>query len=90
MSVKKRFVKKPVLDNRKYQEALSDPPSSLEGKYQQNSLPLRSSFFMGSCIYQAIMVEFTLDPDSDFPLKISTGPFVFPDSYPYEKYEPIK
>ena len=40
--------------------------------------------------YQAIMVEFTLDPDSDFPLKISTGPFVFPNSYPYEKYEPIK
>ena len=40
--------------------------------------------------YQAIMVEFTLDPDSDFPLKISTGPFVFPNSYPYKKYEPIK
>ena len=40
--------------------------------------------------YQAIMVEFTLDPDSDFPLKISTGPFVFPNSYPYKKYEPNK
>tara|TARA_Y100000996_G_scaffold158288_1_gene122091 strand:+ start:10 stop:1218 length:1209 start_codon:yes stop_codon:yes gene_type:complete len=40
--------------------------------------------------YQAIMVEFTLDQDSDFPLKISTGPYVLPNSYPYEKYEPWK
>ena len=40
--------------------------------------------------YQAIMVEFTLDQDSDFPLRISTGPYVFPNSYPYEKYESIK
>jgi PhoPQ-activated pathogenicity-related protein len=40
--------------------------------------------------YQAIMVEFTLDQDSDFPLKISTGPYVLPNSYPYEKYEPLK
>ena len=40
--------------------------------------------------YQAIMVEFTLDQHSDFPLRISTGPYVFPNSYPYEKYESIK
>ena len=40
--------------------------------------------------YQAIMVEFDLDQDSQFPLKISTGPFVIPDSYPYQKYEPLK
>ena len=40
--------------------------------------------------YQAIMVEFILDYDSDFPMKISTGPYVIPDSYPYEKYDPLK
>lgn len=40
--------------------------------------------------YQAIMLEFNLDQDSQFPLKISTGPYVIPDSYPYEKYQPLK
>ena len=40
--------------------------------------------------YQAIMVEFNLDQDSQFPLKISTGPYVIPDSYPHEKYQPLK
>ena len=40
--------------------------------------------------YEAIMMEFILDPESDFPFVISTGPFVLPDSYPYEKYEPLK
>jgi PhoPQ-activated pathogenicity-related protein len=40
--------------------------------------------------YEAIMMEFILDPESDFPFIISTGPFVLPDSYPYEKYEPLK
>mgnify|MGYP001320630524 FL=1 len=40
--------------------------------------------------YEAIMMEFILDPESDFPLIISTGPYVIPDSYPYEKYEPLK
>ncbi|MDG2475674.1 MAG: hypothetical protein P8M27_01675, partial [Flavobacteriaceae bacterium] len=40
--------------------------------------------------YEAIMMEFVLDPDSDFPMTISTGPFVIPDSYPYNKYEPNK
>ena len=36
--------------------------------------------------YKAVMMEFTIDPDSKFPLIISTGPYVFPDTYPYEKY----
>ena len=36
------------------------------------------------------MVEFNLDNDSKFPLKISTGPYVIPDSYPYKKYESLK
>ena len=40
--------------------------------------------------YEAIMIEFILDYDSDFPLKISTGPYVLPNSYPYEKYESLK
>ena len=37
--------------------------------------------------YKAIMVEFVIDPDSDFPLTISTGPYVIPETYPYEKYQ---
>jgi len=37
--------------------------------------------------YKAIMVEFVIDPDSDFPLTISTGPYVLPETYPYEKYQ---
>ena len=40
--------------------------------------------------YQAIMLEFNLDQDSQFPLEISTGPYLIPDSYPYEKYQPLK
>ena len=40
--------------------------------------------------YEAHMMEFILDPESDFPFIISTGPFVLPDSYPYEKYKPLK
>ena len=39
--------------------------------------------------YQAIMLEFTIDPESDFPLIISTGPYVIPETYPYKKYESI-
>lgn len=38
--------------------------------------------------YQAVMLEFILDPESEFPLNITTGPYVIPDSYPYKKYEP--
>ena len=37
--------------------------------------------------YKAIMIEFTIDPESEFPLIISTGPFVFPEKYPFDKYE---
>jgi hypothetical protein len=33
------------------------------------------------------MIEFTIDPESEFPLIISTGPFVFPEKYPFDKYE---
>lgn len=40
--------------------------------------------------YEAIMMEFTIDPESEFPLIISTGPFVIPESYPFNKYEPLK
>ena len=40
--------------------------------------------------YEAIMMEFTIDPESEFPLIISTGPFVIPESYPFIKYEPLK
>ena len=39
--------------------------------------------------YEAIMMEFTIDPESEFPLIISTGPFVIPESYPFNKYEPL-
>lgn len=40
--------------------------------------------------YEAIMMEFTIDPESEFPLIISTGPFVIPESYPFNKYVPLK
>ena len=40
--------------------------------------------------YEAIMMEFTIDPESEFPLIISTGPFVIPESYPFIRYEPLK
>ena len=36
--------------------------------------------------YKAVMMEFTIDPNSEFPLIISTGPYVFPNTYPFEKY----
>ena len=37
--------------------------------------------------YKAIMVEFVIDPDSDFPLTISTAPYLLPETNPYEKYQ---
>ena len=37
--------------------------------------------------YRAIMIEFIIDPDSNFPLTISTGPYVLPETYPFEKYQ---
>ena len=40
--------------------------------------------------YEAIMMEFTIDPESEFPLIISSGPFVIPESYPFIRYEPLK
>jgi PhoPQ-activated pathogenicity-related protein len=40
--------------------------------------------------YEAIMMEFEIDPESDYPFIISTGPFVIPESYPFNKYEPLK
>jgi hypothetical protein len=36
------------------------------------------------------MMEFEIDPESYYPFIISTGPFVIPESYPFNKYEPLK
>ena len=38
--------------------------------------------------YKAVMLEFIVDPDSRFPLIISTGPYVVPETYPFQKYKP--
>ena len=55
------------------------------GKFANNKYELNvNSNFKG---YKATMIEFTIDPESEFPLIISTGPFVFPEKYPFEKYE---
>ena len=55
------------------------------GKLADNKYELNvSSNFKG---YKATMIEFTIDPESEFPLIISTGPFVFPEKYPFDKYE---
>ena len=55
------------------------------GKLANNKYELNvSSSFKG---YKATMIEFTIDPESEFPLIISTGPFVFPEKYPFDKYE---
>ena len=55
------------------------------GKLANNKYELNvNSNFKG---YKATMIEFTIDPESEFPLIISTGPFVFPEKYPFEKYE---
>ena len=55
------------------------------GKLANNKYELNvSSNFKG---YKATMIEFTIDPESEFPLIISTGPFVFPEKYPFDKYE---
>ena len=52
---------------------------SANNKYELNV----SSNFKG---YKTTMIEFIIDPESEFPLIISTGPFVFPQKYPFEKY----
>ena len=55
------------------------------GKLANNKYELNvNSNFKG---YKATMIEFTIDPESEFPLIISTGPFVFPEKYPFDKYE---
>ena len=55
------------------------------GKLANNKYELNvNSNFKG---YKATMIEFTIDPESEFPLIISTGPFVFPEKYPFDKYK---
>ena len=55
------------------------------GKLANNKYELNVNYnFKG---YKATMIEFTIDPESEFPLIISTGPFVFPEKYPFDKYE---
>ena len=55
------------------------------GKLANNKYELNVSSNLKG--YEATMIEFTIDPESEFPLIISTGPFVFPEKYPFEKYE---
>ena len=38
--------------------------------------------------YTATMLEFIFNPDSDFPLILTTGPYVMPNEYPYQSYIP--
>ena len=55
------------------------------GKLANNKYELNVSSNLKG--YKAKMIEFTIDPESEFPLIISTGPFVFPEKYPFDKYE---
>ena len=55
------------------------------GKLANNKYELNVSSNLKG--YKATMIEFTIDPKSEFPLIISTGPFVFPEKYPFDKYE---
>ena len=38
--------------------------------------------------YTATMLEFIFNPDSEFPLILTTGPYVTPNKYPYDSYIP--
>ena len=38
--------------------------------------------------YTATMIEFIFNPDSDYPLILTTGPYVMPNEYPYQSYVP--
>ena len=38
--------------------------------------------------YTAKMFEFVFDSKSEYPLIITTGPYVYPEKYPFEKYSP--
>ena len=40
--------------------------------------------------YTATMLEFIFNPDSEFPLILTTGPYVTPNKYPYDSYIPNK
>ena len=55
------------------------------GKLANNKYELNVSSNLKG--YKATMIEFTIDPKSEFPLIISTGPFVFPEKYPFDKYK---
>ena len=55
------------------------------GKLANNKYELNVSSNLKG--YKATMIEFTIDPETEFPLIISTGPFVFPEKYPFDKYE---
>ena len=55
------------------------------GKFANNKYELNVNSNLKG--YKATMIEFTIDPESEFPLIISTGPFVFPEKYPFDKYK---
>ena len=38
--------------------------------------------------YTAKMFEFVFDSKSEYPLIITTGPYVYPEEYPFENYSP--
>ena len=39
--------------------------------------------------YKAALVEVVFDPDSEFPLTLTTGTLITPDTYPFDPFEPV-
>ena len=56
-------------------------------KYNSNG-NYKTKFSDSTAGYTAKMFEFIFDSKSEYPLIITTGPYVYPDEYPFEKYSP--
>ena len=56
-------------------------------KYNLNG-NYKTKFSDGMVGYTAKMFEFVFDSKSEYPLIITTGPYVYPEEYPFEKYSP--
>ena len=56
-------------------------------KYNLNGT-YKTKFSDSTAGYTAKMFEFIFDSKSEYPFIITTGPYVYPDKYPFGKYRP--
>ena len=62
--------------------------------WQMNSLEIQENGFYAIPIaapesgYKGALMEVVFNPESEFPLTLTTGTLVTPDSYPFDPFQP--